>query len=351
MAPESIKRPEDYTYTPKADIWALGVSASELLSGINPFGKPAEFGGDAALVFERIRSYSSFEDIEDALEESPAWTGRTADAAQFVQWLLALEPAERPDAAEALEHCWLERHKDAPAVITSEMLRGLAGFAEAPPLARYCLYIVAARLEVPDLEHFGAAFMSLDTDGDGRLSKEELSDVFGENGRRSWWGPVIDVDALLTLADMENKGGLSFTEFVAACLLDRHGCLEELITSAFEALDDDRDGLVRVGAIRSVFKEHQFPLLHRLPQDRPFDLEEWFERFTGRAPPAGRSAKPRAVRSLGFFDRLFDHFNCTPCRPHGGHGEYIIASTERLAALSANAERSSSPAVDAPTSD
>jgi len=329
VAPEALKRQADYTYTPKADIWALGVTVTELLSGVNPFGKPAENGGDLKPIFDRISAYGDFDDLEEMLGKSQVWQSRSSDAHSCVRWMLARDAAERPDAADALEHPWPERHRGPVAGITSEMLRGLAAFAEAPPLARYCLYIVAARLGVPDLESFGSAFLSLDVDGDGRITRDELLDGLGAAARRTWWGPDVDVDGLLEAADLENGGGLSFTEFVAACLSTRQSSLDELMISAFDALDDDRDGLVRVEAIRGVFRERPFPLLHRLPQDRPFDLEDWFGRFTGHLPPPGRSARTRAVRPLGFLDRLMDHFSCTPCRP-ADRGRYIIAPTERL---------------------
>lgn len=336
IAPEVIAGCQNFTYTPKGDVWALGVSVLELLAGANPFGRTADYGGNPEGVFERIRKYDNLDSLTEVLREAPSWQGRSAEASDFHRHLLCVDLGKRLEAADALKHQWLKKSQATLVSVTPEMLRGLSCFPRVPLLARYCLYIIAARLNVPDSERFGAAFLSLDADADGRLSRQELVDALPTGALGSWCGggraQAVNVDELLQAADMDGSGDLSFTEFVAACLSGRHGSLEDLVTSAFDALDVDRDGFVDVAAIRAVFRECEFPLLHRLPQDRPFDLEEWVQRFTGRRPPpCGRVTKPRAVQPLGFFDRLLDHFNCTPCKP-ADRVEYIVAPTERLVA-------------------
>eukprot|EP00927_Polykrikos_kofoidii_P062412 TRINITY_DN57226_c0_g1_i1.p1 TRINITY_DN57226_c0_g1~~TRINITY_DN57226_c0_g1_i1.p1 ORF type:complete len:567 (-),score=67.03 TRINITY_DN57226_c0_g1_i1:95-1795(-) len=345
LAPEVVGlRRELFTYTPKCDVWAVGVSAVELIAGACPFGKPADHGGDPIAVFERITRYKHLDGLaEESLGCAPSWRGRSNDAYDFLRFVLCADESSRPDAAAVLGHCWLHKHRDILAGVTPEMLRGLSCFSRVPLLARYCLYIVAARLSVPDAESFGEAFLSLDVDADGRLSRQELFSALCPAAREaspssSWWrggdtrsgGQAIDVDELLQAANMDRTGYLSFTEFVAASLAARHNSLEDLVTCAFDALDVDRDGFVDLDAIRSVFCHCDFPLPHRLPQDRPFDLHEWVWSITGRQPPqSGRPTRPRAVRAPGFFDRLFDHFNCTPCTS-ARRVEYIIPSSERV---------------------
>mmetsp|Transcript_847 Transcript_847/g.1910 ORF Transcript_847/g.1910 Transcript_847/m.1910 type:complete len:493 (+) Transcript_847:808-2286(+) len=329
MAPETIRC--GCGHSTKTDIWSTGVTALELLSGVNPFGKPADHGGEIQPIFDSVRRYAGFEDLEGRLENSPGWGDRGDEAGEFLLSLMSLNPEDRPEAAEALEHGWLEEHKEPAKGITGEMLRGLASYASAPLLARYCLYIVAARLSVPDAQRFGAAFLRIDGDCDGRISRQELAEALEEASH--WWGPTVHADEVFQAADLSCSGGLSFTEFVAACLCARHNSLDDLITCAFDALDDDRDGLVRVQDIRALFGECEFPLLHRLPQDRAFTMDEWFVRFTGRHL-AGRLSKPRSVKPQGLLDRVLDRFSCTTtCTPFGRR-EFIIAPTERLTAPS-----------------
>merc|ERR1719238_2103877 len=91
----------------------------------------------------------------------------------------------------------------------------------------------------------------------------------------TWWGPNVDVDQILDSADLDHTGGLNFTQFVAACLYARHarsGNLDALMRRTFEALDDDRGGLVRLEDIRPLFRERDAPLLMQLPQEKAFDM-------------------------------------------------------------------------------
>merc|ERR1711908_73634 len=126
-----------------------------------------------------------------------------------------------------------------------EMIQSLAAYQNAPPMVRCCLYVIAARLGVPDLERFGATFLRIDKDGDGKILREDLTNALSD--LEDGVGDSIDVDAILHAADLDHTGGINFTEFVAVCLYARHafqGSLDALLRQAFEALDDDRDGLV-----------------------------------------------------------------------------------------------------------
>lgn len=314
IAPEIVR--QTHEFTPKADVWSLAVSALELLAGIKPFGCQQEFGSMEA-VFGKIRAHNRFDDLQSRLMEARWWASRTAGAKTFVRDVLQISLASRPTAAATLRHAWLEQHKTEAAALTSEMLRSLASYASAPPLAWCCLYIVAARQGVPDLDRLGEAFVAADSDGDGRLSREDLR--LAVAGARHWWDPTVDVEEVLATADLDHMGGLSFTQFVAACLYQRHSAdgLEGLLRTAFEAIDSDRDGLVHMSEIKALFRERDAEFLRRLPQSKPFAVEEWlqcleeepskagvgalfglFEDFFSNIPACGPGAEPRHSEML-----------------------------------------------------
>jgi len=96
------------------------------------------------------------------------------------------------------------------------------------------------------------------------------------------------------------RSELGVVEFVAACLYGRHvqrGSLEHLLKSAFEALDADRDGLVHIDEIRTMFRERDAPFLERLPQNHPFDLSAWCSCLqTNQDSPTRRGCGPSHQR-------------------------------------------------------
>jgi Ca2+-binding EF-hand superfamily protein len=117
--------------------------------------------------------------------------------------------------------------------------------------------IIATRVNVADLQTLGSFFLGADADGDGKLSQEDLEGAL-EDVQESWWGwgkDTIDLDAetLLSAADLNHKGCLGYTEFVAACISARHGSFKDLVRQAFYVLDTDHDGLVSVSEVRRLF--------------------------------------------------------------------------------------------------
>lgn len=204
--------------------------------------------------------------------------------------MLKADPKKRPTAVEALRHPWLKMHRPAPTRLTSEMAESMNSFAKAPTVVVGLMIIVAARLGGSELESLGSAFLSADSDFDGQLSHKELTDALAGVKNWFWEGPApeVDVTALVDAVDVDDSGGLSYTEFAAACLYGRHSSLEQLERLAFQAVDDDRDGFINIDDIRAFFQERDAQFLTTLPQDRPFTLEEWCAHIadcSGRHPP------------------------------------------------------------------
>eukprot|EP00928_Gymnodinium_smaydae_P031139 TRINITY_DN22958_c1_g2_i1.p1 TRINITY_DN22958_c1_g2~~TRINITY_DN22958_c1_g2_i1.p1 ORF type:complete len:644 (+),score=166.49 TRINITY_DN22958_c1_g2_i1:33-1934(+) len=297
MAPEvaSLVLGEKVAHTAKADMWSLGVTALEMVTGTAPFGRPNDFNGDYKIVLGKIKGFQSFEDLPAATRRAPGWLKRSGGLEELLGALLQAEPERRANAADALAFAWVEQHQRAPAGLTSAMIRSLASYTSAPPLVRCCLLAIATRKDIPDRERLGAAFLAADADGDGRVSSEDLEEAV-RDARTWWWDPDIDVHGLLRVANLDHGGGLSFTEFVAACLYARYKHLDDLIDAAFEALDTDRAGLVNAADIRKVFRERDYRLFQTLPQDRPFDRDEWRRALWSLSPTArsGGGSLPKA---------------------------------------------------------
>jgi len=106
------------------------------------------------------------------------------------------------------------------------------------------------------------------------ISREELIEAISASSV-CWSVPDIDVGRLLAAADLYQYGGLSFTEFVAACLYSQYRPVHTLAETAFIALDSDRDGLIRMNEVKGLCRDSDMRLLSSLPQDRPFNVDEW----------------------------------------------------------------------------
>lgn len=261
--------------TGKADIWSLGVSTFALLMDEQPFLRPTR---DATIA--TISKYTDYTDLQKRFSSSPAWGLRSSEAHEFLKSLLVADPATRPTADEALMHPWIQMYAWAQIdggireSLGTEMVNSLSSYQLAPPVARCCLYVIASRLGISDLERFGATFLRLDQDGDGIIVREDLVQALSKFED----GSSVNVDYILNAADLDHTGGIAFTEFVAACLYDRfaaNGSLKPMMEQAFQALDDDRDGLITFEQVQSLFRERDALSLQLLPHSRPFSLDEW----------------------------------------------------------------------------
>lgn len=288
MAPEVIGMAT--SDASKTDIWSIGISTIEMLTGKSPFGKPVEYGSNDP-VYANVKRYNTFRDIEPTLQEQRGWQTRSSEAQDFTYWLLVKDPAMRPTAPDAHDHPWMQQHRSKRTNLTRDMLRSMEAFIGAHPLVRCCLLVVAARMDVPDHERLEAAFLSLDSDCDGEISRDDLASALAKPAE--WWdtdnimglltgNPTFRASDLVAVADLDQSGGLSFTEFAATCLYAKQDSAtpaDTLVKRAFEALDDDRDGLVHARDIFALFQEHDFSRFPLLPADKPIALHEWISLF------------------------------------------------------------------------
>jgi len=182
------------------------------------------------------------------------------------------------------------------------------------------LYVIAARKDVPQIKQFGDAFLSIDVDGNGQVSCDELADAVDAAGH--WWGPRIDAQRLFDAMDMDLSGSVSFTKFIAACIYASFSSVEELFASAFAALDVARRGAVSVQDVARLFPHIDVPAMRYLPQNHWFSADEWVAHLAiGCSLKVVACPPKRARQPAGFFDRFF----CTtPHRCDARGAEYIV---------------------------
>ena len=155
MAPELCR---SKPYDSKVDVWAVGVITYVLLSGQTPFT-----GTTKKEIYTKVVK----------TEADLSRVRGSASAKTFIQACLKKAAAERPTAAELLEHAWL---KDVVQMNLSEeqklnLSSNLASFRKSTAFqAGVCSIIANLQTKAEDLSELREMFTRLDTNNDGFLS-------------------------------------------------------------------------------------------------------------------------------------------------------------------------------------
>jgi calcium-dependent protein kinase len=309
MAPEIVTG--TIAYTVKADVWSAGVTACELLAAKAPFGRPSDYKGKFEPVLQNIRDYNRFKGIEKRLERSELWRSRSQMAKDFVESILHREPSDRPHADQALDHDWLLRNKASPEAMSMELVNSMRRFTNASSLMRRCLLIIAARVGSPRMDRIGAVYLSIDIQHSGRVSREDVAAAVG--AAASCWQPELDVDDFFDAADQDQREVISFLEFAATCIWGTDDTTNTIAERAFNALDDDHDGLVRLDDCRQLFRDRDLMELRSLPLNRAFGLNEWRMAVGGTDEPV---MKKQAAEPQSMLARFIRTLMCSEDEPH-----------------------------------
>eukprot|EP00403_Amphidinium_massartii_P019528 CAMPEP_0178420746 /NCGR_PEP_ID=MMETSP0689_2-20121128/26290_1 /TAXON_ID=160604 /ORGANISM="Amphidinium massartii, Strain CS-259" /LENGTH=491 /DNA_ID=CAMNT_0020042235 /DNA_START=15 /DNA_END=1487 /DNA_ORIENTATION=- len=215
-------------YDQSCDLWSTGVTLYQLLSGELPFdGKT-----DQELVDKVKRGNYSF--------KAQTWQTVSDSAKDLVRGLLAFKQRERLQAKDALQHEGAKRGAPGlkePAVV-KRLVQTLPGFCQETALKRVALQVMAAQVSEVHLAPARRLFMSLDADGDGAVSGEELKKGMVAHGVSE---QELSPDFR---AAMEVLCPLTYTEFLGMTLELRVIGEEGVLATTFRFLDADGDGFI-----------------------------------------------------------------------------------------------------------
>jgi calcium-dependent protein kinase len=223
-------------YDSQCDMWSLGVIVFMLLSGQPPFD------GFEDEVLESIRQgkYSM---------KNSRWKSISAQAKDFVQNLLVVDPRKRMTAAAALAHPWITQVGHSPdAEVPREVLENLRNFAQVNHLRRAALSMLAYTLTSDELSDLHDVFLSIDHDKEGTIQLSELVEVMKQKLGITE-EEIVDIFGKL---DRSNQGKIEYTTFVAASMANRMQLHDDLIHHVFHQLDHDGDGFISLEDLRAV---------------------------------------------------------------------------------------------------
>ncbi|CAG9332573.1 unnamed protein product [Blepharisma stoltei] len=233
-APEVISG----SYDNKCDIWSLGILLYIMLSGLVPYKAKSERS-----LYEKIQEKPiSFKD--------PAWDSISKEAKNLIKWMLNKKPLKRPSIDEILEHEWIKQKsqnatEDSPTI--SRSLINLAAFNISNKLQKATLTFIVSHLSTnAEIAQLRSIFQSLDENGDGKLSEEELKKGF----KKVHQVIKMDLHELMAKCDLDNNGYIEYTEFLTAAMDWRKSLNKEKLYNVFKIYDNDNNGKISLDDLK-----------------------------------------------------------------------------------------------------
>ena len=237
-------------YDEKADIWSIGVCTYMLLAGGD---KPFEGKTPKELVAKVLTGLYDF--------DGDNWKGKSEKSKDFIRDLLVVEAKERPSAAVAWRHSWIEEYAARSAEDPEESQVSLdfadrvrecmIRYADTGPFRKLALNVIAKRSTPREIFKLRKVFHSFDTLNTGTITLSELREALAQCNVQEH-----EVENVFKQIDVNRNNVINYTEFLAACL-EAQGELEEFrLAEAFDLMDSDDSGYISRDNLRQILGMH-----------------------------------------------------------------------------------------------
>ena len=151
-------------YNIDCDMWSVGCMLYILLCGYPPF----EGDDDYELCQSILKGRVEFDGEE--------WENISKDAKSLINSLIC-KPEKRLTADEALQHKWMKKHIKVNHTVDFAKLKGydnFKAFQQNSDLKNAAMTAISVQVSSDEIKELKELFISLDVNGDGSLSLEEI---------------------------------------------------------------------------------------------------------------------------------------------------------------------------------
>lgn len=296
VAPELVTAPVQYDQ--KCDAWSAGVVMYILLSGQYPFK-----GRTKDELLHNIRK-------EPVSFRDKRWKKVSREAKTLLAELLRKKVETRCEVIQALEHPWLQRDTALPDEnLMAEVVASMTHFQSLNMLQKAAITALAWRATDDETRHLREIFESIDRDGNGFVTVEELHKAFEQAGVHL---ELADLSALAQASGTDGNDTIEYTEFIAAAM-DKKNCLkEDVVWEAFKIFDQDGSGTVTKKELLKILTGRTSDKIRSVHGDKAIDnfLGEYdvsgdavidFEEFMGMLQAAADNSTTRVDSSRKTF--------------------------------------------------
>jgi serine/threonine protein kinase len=234
----------------KVDVWAVGVLAFNMLSGLLPFE-----ASDEEKLMHHLRCHKPKFTKE-------LWSDLPSKACNAVDMMLKLVPEMRPSATDMLRHPWLRltRSKVSKPRIFSLYRNAIVNLYEGQ-FKKLVHRIIAKQLSNSHEHKLEATevFRALDKDRDGLLSFEEFTAALKKVPQLTKY--LVDTTQLFEAVDRNGSGALDVHEFIAATLPPKEVRDEKNLWYCFRAFDRNESGSITLDEVNTCVQLLEGPML------------------------------------------------------------------------------------------
>jgi len=243
IAPEVL----NMNYSEKCDVWSCGVILYILLSGYPPFS-----GHNNEEIMLKVRT-------GQFAFRQPEFNSISEEAKSLIRRMLTKDPNSRLSAEAALQDPWITKHSAQKAVdsaVALESLDNLRRFRADEKLKQAAVTFITAQLLSKDqTNQLRDVFRSLDRNGDGRLSKEELILAYQTHNSEEKTQEIVA--NVMKTVDVDKNGYIDYSEFIAASINFHTLISKTNLEQTFRAFDKDGSGKISVLELKELLGGEQ----------------------------------------------------------------------------------------------